>query len=60
MREFEKERIEDWGIIGRKAAFAGLDMGRDFLGAGPIPRAPLWTRARNVVSLRSWEVSDGR
>jgi hypothetical protein len=56
--DFEKERIGDWGIIGRKAAFAGLDMGVDFLGAGPIPRVPRWIRARNVVSLRSWEVSD--
>ena len=34
---FAIERIGDWGIIGRKSAWAGLDMGVDFLGAGPIP-----------------------
>jgi len=37
LRDFAKERIGDWGIIGRKSAWAGLDMGVDFLGAGPIP-----------------------
>jgi hypothetical protein len=37
LRDFAKERIGDWGIIGRKAAWAGIDMGVDFLGAGPIP-----------------------
>jgi hypothetical protein len=37
LREFVKERVGDWGILGVKSAFAGIDMGVDFLGAGPIP-----------------------
>jgi Putative peptidoglycan binding domain len=37
LRDFAKARVGDWGIIGRRSAFAGLDMGVDFLGAGPIP-----------------------
>ena len=37
LREVKKERLGDWGIVGRKTAWAGLDMGVDFLGAGPIP-----------------------
>jgi len=37
LSSFSVERIGDWGIIGRRSAFAGLDMGVDFLGAGPIP-----------------------
>jgi Putative peptidoglycan binding domain len=37
LRDFAKQQIGDWGIIGRKSAWAGIDMGVDFLGAGPIP-----------------------
>src|SRR5262245_40020808 len=37
LNDFAKERVGDWGIIGRKSAGAGIDMGVDFLGAGPIP-----------------------
>ena len=37
LREFAAQQIGDWGIIGRKSAFAGIDMGVDFLGKGPIP-----------------------
>ena len=37
LRDFAKPQVGDWGIIGRRTAFAGLDMGVDFLGAGPIP-----------------------
>ena len=37
LRDFAKETLGDWGILGQKTAWAGLDMGVDFLGAGPIP-----------------------
>ena len=37
LRDFAKERMGDWGILAQKTAWAGLDMGVDFLGAGPIP-----------------------
>ena len=37
LSSFSVEQIGDWGIFGRRSAFAGLDMGVDFLGAGPIP-----------------------
>jgi hypothetical protein len=37
LRDFAKETLGDWGILGQKTAWAGLDMGVDFLGAGSIP-----------------------
>ena len=37
LRKAAKQQVGDWGILGRKSAWAGLDMGVDFLGAGPIP-----------------------
>jgi hypothetical protein len=37
LREFAAQQIGDWGIIGRKTAFAGIDMGVDFLGKGADP-----------------------
>jgi peptidoglycan hydrolase-like protein with peptidoglycan-binding domain len=37
LREFAKESVGDWGIIGRQSAFNGIDMGVDFAGSGPIP-----------------------
>lgn len=37
LRDFAKETLGDWGILGQKTAWAGIDMGVDFLGAGPIP-----------------------
>jgi hypothetical protein len=37
LRDSAREQIGDWGIVGRKSAWAGLDMGVDFLGAGPVP-----------------------
>ena len=37
LRDFATAEVGDWGILGRKSAFAGIDMGVDFLGAGPIP-----------------------
>jgi hypothetical protein len=37
LRDFANERLGDWGILARKTAWAGLDMGVDFTGGGPIP-----------------------
>jgi hypothetical protein len=37
LRDYAQKKVGDWGILGRKSAYAGLDMGVDFLGAGPIP-----------------------
>jgi Putative peptidoglycan binding domain len=37
LRDFAKAQIGDWGLIGRKSAFNGIDMGVDFKGKGPIP-----------------------
>lgn len=37
LKDFATEQLGDWGIVGRKTAWAGIDMGVDFLGAGPIP-----------------------
>ena len=51
---FAIERIGDWGIIGRKSAFAGLDMGVDFLGAGPIPMFADGQIVRIVRSGSGW------
>ena len=54
LRDFAKEQIGDWGIIGRKSAFAGLDMGVDFLGAGPIPMFADGKIVRVVRSNSGW------
>jgi Putative peptidoglycan binding domain len=59
MRDFEKERIGDWGIIGRKSALAGLDMGVDFLGAGPIPMFADGQIVRVVRSNSGWPGEGG-
>jgi hypothetical protein len=54
LRDFEKERVGDWGIVGRKTAWAGLDMGVDFLGAGPIPMFADGKIVRVVHSGSGW------
>ena len=54
LRDFEKERLGDWGILGRKTAWAGLDMGVDFLGAGPIPMFADGKIVRVVHSGSGW------
>ena len=28
LRDFEKERIGDWGLVGQKSAWAGIDIGQ--------------------------------
>ena len=54
LRDFANERLGDWGIVGRKTAWAGLDMGVDFLGAGPIPMFADGTVVRVVRSGSGW------
>ena len=54
LREFDKESVGDWGILGRKTAWAGLDMGVDFLGAGPIPMFADGEIVRVVRSGSGW------
>jgi hypothetical protein len=54
LRDFAKPQIGDWGIIGRKSAWAGLDMGVDFLGAGPIPMFADGKIVRLVRSGSGW------
>jgi hypothetical protein len=54
LRDFAKQQIGDWGIIGRKTAFNGLDMGVDFKGAGPIPMFADGKIVRVVRSGSGW------
>ena len=54
LRDFANQRIGDWGIIGRKSAWAGVDMGVDFLGAGPIPMFADGEIVRVVRSGSGW------
>jgi hypothetical protein len=54
LREFAKHQVDDWGIMGRKSAFAGLDMGVDFTGKGPIPMFADGEIVRLVRSNSGW------
>ena len=54
LRDVAKPQVDDWGIIGRKSAWAGLDMGVDFLGAGPIPMFADGEIVRVVRSGSGW------
>ncbi len=57
IRLLQKKRgleVGDWGILGRHSAFAGLDMGVDFLGAGPIPMFADGEIVRVVHSGSGW------
>jgi hypothetical protein len=54
LREFAKHQVGDWGIMGRKSAFAGLDMGVDFTGKGPIPMFADGKIVRLVRSGSGW------
>lgn len=54
LRDFAKAQVGDWGIIGRRSAFAGLDMGVDFLGAGPIPMFADGTVVRMMHKGSGW------
>jgi peptidoglycan hydrolase-like protein with peptidoglycan-binding domain len=54
LRDFAKQQVGDWGIIGRKSAFAGLDMGVDFTGKGSIPMFADGEIVRLVRSDSGW------
>ena len=54
LRDFAVQEVGDWGILGRHSAFAGLDMGVDFLGAGPIPMFADGEIVRVVHSGSGW------
>jgi hypothetical protein len=54
LRDFAHQRVGDWGLVGRKTAWAGLDMGVDFLGAGPIPMFADGEIVRVVRSGSGW------
>jgi hypothetical protein len=54
LRDFAKEKIGDWGLIGRRTAFNGLDMGVDFKGKGPIPMFADGKIVRLVRSNSGW------
>ncbi len=59
LRDFARQQIGDWGIIGRKSAFAGIDMGVDFLGAGPIPMFADGRIVRIVRTSSGWPGEGG-
>lgn len=54
LRDFAKEQIGDWGLIGQKTAFNGIDMGVDFKGKGPIPMFADGTIVRVVPTKSGW------
>jgi hypothetical protein len=54
LREFERESVGDWGILGQKTAFAGIDMGVDFTGKGTIPMFADGKIVRVVHSGSGW------
>jgi hypothetical protein len=54
LRDFASAQIGDWGIIGRKSAFNGIDMGVDFKGKGPIPMFADGEIVRIVRSNSGW------
>jgi hypothetical protein len=59
LRDFAKAQIGDWGLIGRKTAFNGLDMGVDFKGKGPIPMFADGTIVRLVRTKSGWPGEGG-
>jgi len=59
LRDVATEQIGDWGILGRKSAWAGIDMGVDFLGAGPIPMFADGKIVRVVRSGSGWPGEGG-
>lgn len=54
LRDFAARQIGDWGIVGLKSAFAGIDMGVDFLGKGAIPMFADGEIVRVVRSSSGW------
>ena len=54
LRNFAMEQIGDWGLIGLRTAFNGIDMGVDFKGAGKIPMFADGKIVRLVRSGSGW------
>jgi hypothetical protein len=54
LRNFAKAHIGDWGLIGLRTAFNGIDMGVDFKGKGPIPMFADGEIVRLVRSDSGW------
>jgi len=54
LRNFAKETMGDWGLLGRPTAFNGIDMGVDFKGKGPIPMFADGKIVRVVRSKSGW------
>lgn len=59
LRDFARAQIGDWGLIGRKTAFNGLDMGVDFKGKGPIPMFADGEIVRLVRTKSGWPGEGG-
>jgi Putative peptidoglycan binding domain len=59
LRDFAKAQIGDWGLIGRKTAFKGIDTGVDFKGKGPIPMFADGKVVRVVRSKSGWPGEGG-
>jgi hypothetical protein len=54
LRDFASSQVGDWGLIGRRSAFNGIDMGVDFKGKGPIPMFADGEVVRVVRSKSGW------
>jgi Putative peptidoglycan binding domain len=59
LRDFAKAQVGDWGLIGRRSAFNGIDMGVDFKGKGPIPMFNDGKIVRIVRSGSGWPGEGG-
>jgi hypothetical protein len=54
LRDFARAQVGDWGLIGIRSAFNGIDMGVDFKGKGPIPMFAEGEIVRRVDSGSGW------
>jgi len=59
LRNFAKAHLGDWGLIGQRSAFNGIDMGVDFKGKGPIPMFADGEIVRVVRSGSGWPGEGG-
>jgi Putative peptidoglycan binding domain len=59
LRDFANAQVGDWGLIGQRSAFNGIDMGVDFKGKGRIPMFADGKIARVVRSKSGWPGEGG-
>jgi hypothetical protein len=59
LRSFAKAQIGNWGLIGLRTAFNGIDQGVDFKGKGPIPMFADGEIVRLVRSRSGWPGEGG-